>query len=197
MPRPADYCPSQAGGGLFKVGPRQLTRHFAAADRLSRAVGDIVAALALPLVAGGFALAKGRFRLFALGIGVQLIGGVLAGVIAAGSRGTDADDFLVIGSSLGGALIYLFAAFSLAQPESWYAQRFYGDEKKAQAEARYSKDESVREAAEQRITAARYSYGCRACGEAFESEAVATQHIAQFHGDAYTPPSEGVETLRG
>ena len=163
-------------------------------------MGDVLEPIALPIILGLFALAKGHLRLFGIGMAILLGGGAAAAVALAVAPESGADRVVVYSATVIGGLTYFVAAFRTAKPDSWWASRFYKTDKIARAEVKFSDSQEVRKKAQERITKAqesvtksRYSHSCRACGEAFESHVAAKRHVERFHEHA--APEETVEIL--
>jgi hypothetical protein len=95
-------------------------------------------------------------------------------------------------------VIALVAAIRLARPDSWWARRFYDEEKRAQAEERFREErfgsfedglESERRAPSGRH---RLSFECSICGEGFESRKDGEHHVERLHPNATVAPSAAV-----
>ena len=145
---------------------------------------------------GAIAFLKGRVRLVLIGLAIQIIGVLAAGVIEGldpSKSAADVAEPVYRLSSLAGLVVMLVGVFGLARPDSPYARRFYGEEKLTEATLRYAEGEEERDEASERRTARSFSFVCQGCGEAFETETSAITHVNAFHSDRFANAEDGVE----
>lgn len=203
----------QRSGDQWHLAPaRPVTRRqklgdVASAERESEArslciglahMAEILFPITMTLIVGGVAVAKGRYRLFLLGLGIQVLGAAFAGAIEGFSTAGEtpaAVEPIYRTSSFIGFVVMVVAAVGLGRPNSRYAAQFYGERKLAKATERYERDPGPQEIVRMRETSTAYSFACRVCGEAFETDAIAERHVASLHAGKFTAAREGIEPI--
>jgi hypothetical protein len=102
-------------------------------------------------------------------------------------------------TGLAGFIVVLVGVFRLAKPESWWARRYYGEEKMLQSRARYAHAPAERVRAsdelQQRVVSEAFGFECRICGEAFESQVDAEHHVRTSHAGSAQSPGDAVQAV--